>query len=531
VWDGKGMGMGLESLEWEVTAVWPGIYCVVNSLIPLENVNIAIPLHSSHGDDLPYMPHSSIDPGAGAITPYRAAPTIVKREIPAGGELFKNYGDTWFVTREDIFGANVPLSESFDEAQDLLYRYDDLDFSPLYDTILGIREVYKNSSRVLNALPLNEDDLRLALEEDIGQIYQKNATRSLEWLRKQGTCVDHIVHMPSTIAGAGEGAFAKRRLPNGTVITGSPLWTIENEHYFDLAGLFTDNDDGGVGESNRSHRKQILYNYCFGHDEIDLLFAPYAAFGALFINHGSGQKANVGVQWAKPGTLRHDPSLFELSPHQVVEKIKLGPQLGIEYIALNDIEKGEELFLDYGKKWEDAWDTHVKNWRPVKGATIASDWNRAFVEPVRTKDEELRNPYPASIVVRCHTGLLFEEESTWTQWELIRYGNYGVECLDVYGLPCEILERSPNNSTYKVSINTDKLMMLDVPESLYNSDGEIVLDNVPREAIFFLDAPHQSDLFLENAFRFTIQLPDEMVPEAWKTHRRNPPTEEGRDEL
>jgi hypothetical protein len=510
-WFDQAAGMALESSKWPIIIIGIGVYSAANSVIPLENVNLPFPLlHSSHGYDLPYMPHRSIDPGAGSVSPYRAANTIVSRRIPAGGEVFVNYGDAWFEERPEYFEENFPLSVSFREADALLTRYEAFDFSPLYDTVLEMREIWKSSSRVFNILPASEGDLNLALENGVKEIHQKDATRSIEWLRAHGTCVDHIAHKPSTIAdGVGEGAFAKRRLPKGTVITGSPLWILQDEGYLDLGDAFDYGDD--VDVDDRSHMRQILYNYCFGHEETGLLFLPYASAGALFINHGNGQKANVGVQWASPGKLRHDPSSFKLSPHQIMDKD--GPQLGIEYIALADIEEGDELLLDYGEKWQEAWDEHVEKWRPVKETTIASDWNIAADEPIRTKAEEIINPYPASIILRCHVDLLSQDESTWMEMEWSRD-----EGPQMYGEPCEVLERSADNTTYQVSFKTDE-------------DGGEILYNVPRRALFFLDAPHESDLFLENAFRFPIQLPDEMIPDAWKNKKRNPPTGGGHDEL
>ena len=90
IWDGNTMGMGMEVEESRtVTTLWPGLDCVINSLIPLINVHRAFPRHNSHGDPLPYMPHRAKHPAAGSITTYRSATTKAKRDIPAGGELFK----------------------------------------------------------------------------------------------------------------------------------------------------------------------------------------------------------------------------------------------------------------------------------------------------------------------------------------------------------------------------------------------------------------------------------------------------------
>ena len=93
VWDGTTMGMGHEA-EGEVTALWPGLDCAINCNIPLENVKRAFPVHPAHGLPLS-IPHRSKDPGAGAVTLYRSGSTKVTRDIPAGGELFKFYGDEW----------------------------------------------------------------------------------------------------------------------------------------------------------------------------------------------------------------------------------------------------------------------------------------------------------------------------------------------------------------------------------------------------------------------------------------------------
>ena len=89
VWDGTTMGMGREIDGPDNKALWPGLDCSINCLLPLENVEVAFPQHLSHGDHLPYMPHRKKDPGAGAITTYRDGKTHVSRDIPSGGELFK----------------------------------------------------------------------------------------------------------------------------------------------------------------------------------------------------------------------------------------------------------------------------------------------------------------------------------------------------------------------------------------------------------------------------------------------------------
>mmetsp|Transcript_6371 Transcript_6371/g.9574 ORF Transcript_6371/g.9574 Transcript_6371/m.9574 type:complete len:117 (+) Transcript_6371:1-351(+) len=40
--------------------------------------------------------------------------------------------------------------------------------------------------------------------------------------------------------------------------------------------------------------------------------------------------------------------------------------------------------------------------------------------------------------------------------------------------------------------------------------------DVPREAITFINKPHSTDHWIEQAFRQPIGLPDDMVPKAWR---------------
>lgn len=88
----KGTEMGLhgvvsEHRTGEVMAVVPGLDAAINCNLALINVDKS---ESEYDDgDL----HRHTDPLAGAMTPYHAMASPVIREIPAGGELFKFYGD------------------------------------------------------------------------------------------------------------------------------------------------------------------------------------------------------------------------------------------------------------------------------------------------------------------------------------------------------------------------------------------------------------------------------------------------------
>jgi hypothetical protein len=47
-----------------------------------------------------------------------------------------------------------------------------------------------------------------------------------------------------------------------------------------------------------------------------------------------------------------------------------------------------------------------------------------------------------------------------------------------------------------------------------DNKSEKLLD-APREAFRFMDRPYTTDMFLPNAFRHAMMIPDEMFPESW----------------
>ena len=99
-WTGDSMGMGLETATDDNEALCPGLDCAVNCNLALINVEKATPIYDDGGLD------RTKDPGVGAFSPYHNGTTVVTRAIPPGGELFKFYGDNWFVcyaTRANSF--------------------------------------------------------------------------------------------------------------------------------------------------------------------------------------------------------------------------------------------------------------------------------------------------------------------------------------------------------------------------------------------------------------------------------------------
>jgi len=114
-------------------------------------------------------------------------------------------------------------------------------------------------------------------------------------------------------------------------------------------------DDLKVAYSNGD---QQLLNYAFGHTKSTVLLVPMAPVVG-YVNH-SNKKANAAIRWPQAGSdtqkLFGDPNAeggwLNLSP---VDVLKMSGKIALEYVALRDLEEGEEIVIDYGEGWEQMW--------------------------------------------------------------------------------------------------------------------------------------------------------------------------------
>ena len=69
--------------------------------------------------------YRSKDPGAGGYSYFHNLRFRANQDIPAGMELFVEYGDDWFVERESSIDSSgsTPLSEDFENADSILSKY------------------------------------------------------------------------------------------------------------------------------------------------------------------------------------------------------------------------------------------------------------------------------------------------------------------------------------------------------------------------------------------------------------------------
>ena len=205
----------------------------------------------------------------------------------------------------------------------------------------------------------------------------------------------------------------------------------------------------------------------------------------------------------------HNKSLLEQSV-EYFDNI-WNPVLGFDYIALRDIQEGEEITINYGQQWEDAWIEHVRNWKPPKGHEQfipPHELNADTTSPLKTYKED-NTMYSEHIDLYCQfsSESIDEEKHEWNEDELDSNDHVVYRIVD------------------RKAINDDMgkpeyfLYVLDLLVEIEDEADKVMLytvENVPREAISFYYKRYHSDMFVKGAFRHEMMIPDDMLPEAWR---------------
>ena len=487
--------------------------------------------------------HRSRDVGAGQFSPYHDRQARTSVAIPAGSELFVDYGENWFTSRTGTFGY-LPMEDDYNKVDRFLKEFHRFDKSNLLNANAGgpisnaIREEYwdlirqfygRNNSRAVNALPNTFADAEVAMEGGIRKVVRE--IRSPDWFQEHGKCLDNIRPQPSTIRQAGRGAFATRFIPKGNLVIAAPLIQIpQGRDVFKMYAMNQTNAKGDFvrGDLNTSTHVgyQLMMNYAFGHPESSVFLTPYGP-SVSFINHNA-TSANTKLQWADP---KHE---WLSQSVEWLEKNTTGAQLSFDVIATRDIMPGEEVFLDYGDSWQNRWDGYVQNWSPPTGSedyVSASDMNAEFDKNgvkgkygvLRTAKEQQAEPYPSNIIMHCRYSA--------TTLSKLKKGEKVTKVWDKSQAqaklhPCEILSKHAKKGgrstsymyTVKILEHRSRLGKFGNDEKLPGlpRGRHFTLTGVPREAILFGDKLYSNDIFLSNSFRHEIVVPDDIWPESWK---------------
>jgi hypothetical protein len=333
---------------------------------------------------------------------------------------------------------------------------------------------------------------------------------SLEHLKTNGFCMDNMRPRKSRIKEAGRGAFATRDLAGKSIVAPVPVALIHRDELRKR------------NKYNQQHVHQLLLNYCFGHKSSSWLLFPSSPAVNL-INHYN--EPNVELRWSTASNY-----------NQSSEEIGNNSMMLLELVASRPIKMGEEIFLDYGRDWEDSWWKHIQEvWKPNNKHYTPSYVMDDAIKMIRTEQEQKEHPYPNNIFTSCFYRYSdrSEEERVAAQndqskdsitsfrWHLTK-GLYDLKNIR----PCRVLKRTEDKSGRSVYA----VRMLNRPGlnagEIIPKDELHIVTHIPRPAIRFSDKAGTTDQHLKNAFRHEIGLPEDLIPAAWKIENgHNLPTE------
>lgn len=264
------------------------------------------------------------DPEAGAFSYHSAFAMGAYRGIAAGEELFADYGESYLDHRahenEDIYRL-IPRESDYEQAAHVAQMLSKLDQIPqgATEAIQVVVDGLANE-RVASLLPKDSSDYAkyrgMNMEEVAFDLaWHTVERRSIDWIVENGKCLDSRFEMrSSSIPKAGLGAFATQHIAKGEMIIPATLVHVGDKEVLNMynrtinpktgevmkrplvkdpeTGRFTMQEDKSIG-------KQMLMNYCFGHDESSVLLCPTTA--AVVMNHCSTRTKSKGQCSSKHG--------------------------------------------------------------------------------------------------------------------------------------------------------------------------------------------------------------------------------------
>lgn len=440
------------------------------------------------------------------------------------------------------FGDMVSVTDDYYKAASLVMKrgalkFDDTDGSLIIpdDTPMVVARLLPKTKSDREALlkdkPKSKDDLveRIAL--------QSLDQRTPEWIRENGICLQNLLARTSTIAGAGQGAFAQRTIRKGEIVAPASLMQVVDKNALNLY----DADGTRVGT-------QLLINYCFGHAQSSMLLCPNT--NAVLINHCSAPTKDCGpsgpnaiYQWSSGW----DPTSDAWRRKTIAEIAEeRGRGLAFEIVALRDILPNEEVFIDYGVEWEQAWAQHRASWKPpqlpptltpgswitakeanemegpIMDAFVSGDLRRTVDHPyLFTGCQFYETDFDSHDAFRAHdvnwknmTDL--EIMGRFANWEPNKDAERGYARHRSRSFwPCTVIRREDNADSllYTVRIHQNDVMD-ELPWHRHNLPRFLI--NFPRTSIHYFVRPLASDQHLPGVFRHPIGIREELFPEHWK---------------
>jgi hypothetical protein len=239
------------------------------------------------------------------------------------------------------------------------------------------------------------------------------------------------------------------------------------------------------------------------------------------------------VVWATDDQMAH-PEWMDKSIEGWGTLEKAG--LSFNFVALRDIIEGEEITVDYGREWDQAWEEHVQSFekRILEHYVPAFELNKLVdlsLQTIEERDYEnqglhlfCREPYLEwSGVVPRDTILLKstdKEKKETTNINRTEYNDWDENQI----FPCRIRQRYTTydgNTLYFAEVFERSEMKLQQHEEVSITQDLVwgILFDVPRDAFYFEDQKYHRHHHQIWSFRHDMRVPDDIFPEVWKNRR------------
>ena len=484
----------------EISSIIPGIGSLANSHLGLVNSRLLPPSIGSAGY------HRSKDHGVGAFSDRFDANAIIIDNIPAGMELFVDYGSGYFEQREGTMGK-MPKLLDYGISEDLLKEF----WRKIDKKNGNKREAEKYYKKLLDsvtedmvkmAMPKTYEEAQSIRHTKAAMLTVPNAIKSQDWLRENGMCLDNIYSGQSEMPQAGRGAFASRNIKAGQFIAPMPL-------------LHMNKSSLRILKNKREFGSQLMLNYVYGHKKSSLVLLPYSPIVNFVNNHSDKSKVNAKIQWSKQ---HHNKSWEDQTVEYILKQLRTG--LMLELVAISDIEKDEEIYIDYGAGWDKAWAEFVENWKPPpRSEEYMSVEKLNAADVVMTETERVKEPLGYNVDTMCiiDTEALVRDiaehtsELNWADYsvDVDREGIHDSTTVDCFVSNRYLYQQKEEGKRASILYQTY------IVGNDQRGEKKIFLNDVPREAIYYANKPYTSDQHIENAFRHIIEIPDEIFPPKW----------------
>lgn len=201
----------------------------------------------------------------------------------------------------------------------------------------------------------------------------------------------------------------------------------------------------------------------------------------------------------------------------------------MDFVALRDIAPGEEITIDYGWEWEQAWQAHLKAFEPPRLHYMPAfelnqrlkEWEED-VDGNRDDNDLVLLPTYYELDKHWEDVVLFCRKEYFPEVDVdIKPYKFGFTDEEEYGnyYKCRILVRNDKENSYIAEVVEHDSWIenkyMDREETWQDTPKLLLLD-VPRHAFFYRDEPAKRDHHQFWSFRHDMRIPDDMFPEAWK---------------